>query len=233
MILLKICSFLLTIVFFYAAKKLNKKKPGMLFSPAIVAPAGLILLLLLTDIPYQAYNEGTSVLSEMMGVVTVAFAVPLYRNWSVLMAHRRMIIYSLATGSLIAIVAGVSTTMLLGLGKAAAISVIPRSITLPVAVSVSEAIGGMPTMTAVFGMLTSFAGVFLAPTIIKRLKLRQPVSIGLMYGMGAHALGMVKSFERGELEGSSSTLAVIAGAIITVIWAFTLMPVITTWLVAV
>ena len=106
-----------------------------------------------------------------------------------------------------------------GLGKEAAISVIPRSITLPVAVSVSEAIGGMPTMTAVFGMLTSFAGVFLAPTIIKRLRLRHSVSIGLMYGMGAHALGMVKSFERGELEGSSSTLAVIAGAIITVIWA--------------
>jgi len=230
MILWKTCSFLLTIVFFYVAKRVNKRKPGMLLSPAILAPAGLILLLLLSDIPYQAYQEGTSAISEMMGVVTVAFAVPLYRNWSVLMAHRRMILLSLMTGSLIAIVAGVSTTMLLGLGKEAAISVIPRSITLPVAVSLSEAIGGIPTMTAVFGMLTSFAGVFLAPHIIKRMRLRHPVSIGLMYGMGAHALGMVKSFERGELEGSSSTLAVIAGAIITVIWAFMLMPVIMSWM---
>lgn len=230
MILWKTCSFLLTIVFFYVARRVNKKKPGMLFSPAILAPAGLILLLVLSDIPYEAYSEGTSAISEMMGVVTVAFAVPLYRNWSVLMTHRRMILLSLMTGSLIAIVAGVSTTMLLGLGKEAAISVIPRSITLPVAVSLSEAIGGIPTMTAVFGMLTSFAGVFLAPVIIKRMKLRHPVSIGLMYGMGAHALGMVKSFERGELEGSSSTLAVIAGAIITVIWAFMLMPVIMSWM---
>lgn len=230
MILWKTCSFLLTIVFFYVAKRVNKRKPGMLLSPAILAPAGLILLLLLSDIPYQAYQEGTSAISEMMGVVTVAFAVPLYRNWSVLMAHRRMILLSLMTGSLIAIVAGVSTTMLLGLGKEAAISVIPRSITLPVAVSLSEAIGGIPTMTAVFGMLTSFAGVFLAPHIIKRMRLRHPVSIGLMYGMGAHALGMVKSFERGELECSSSTLAVIAGAIITVIWAFMLMPVIMSWM---
>ncbi|OUQ89750.1 holin [Brevibacillus brevis] len=230
MILWKTSSVLLTLVYFYAAKRFNKKRPSLLFSPAILAPIGLILFLLFAGIPYQVYSEATSLISEMMSVVTVAFAIPLYRNWSVLMAHRRMILTSLATGSLIAIIAGVSTTMLVGLGKEAAISVIPRSITLPIAMSVTEAIGGMPTMTAVFGMLTSFAGVFLAPTIIKRMRLRHPVSIGLMYGMGAHALGMVKAFERGETEGSSATLAVIAGAMITVVWAFTLLPVIMSWL---
>lgn len=230
MILWKTSSVLLTIVFFYAAKRFNQKRPSLLFSPAIVAPVGLIIVLLVTGIPYQVYSEATSFLSEMMSVVTVAFAVPLYRNWSILMAHRRMILTSLATGSLIAIIAGISTTMLVGLGKEAVLSVIPRSITLPIALSVSDAIGGLPTMTAVFGMLTSFAGVFLAPLIIKRMRLRHPVSIGLMYGMGAHALGMVKAFERGEAEGSSATLAVIAGAMITVVWAFILLPVIMTWL---
>lgn len=212
------------------AKRINKKRPSLLFSPAVLAPAAMIVFLLLAGIPYAAYSEATSWISELMGVVTVAFAVPLYRNWSILMAHKRMILQSLAAGSLIAIIAGVSTAMLVGLGKAAAISVIPRSITLPIALSVSDAIGGMPAMTAVFGMLTSFAGVFLAPWIIKKMKLRHPVSIGLMYGMGAHMLGMVKAFERGDTEGSSATLAVIAGAMITVVWAFTLLPLILSWL---
>lgn len=212
------------------AKQINKKRPSLLFSPAVLAPAAMIVFLLLAGIPYAAYSEATSWISELMGVVTVAFAVPLYRNWSILMAHKRMILQSLAAGSLIAIIAGVSTAMLVGLGKAAAISVIPRSITLPIALSVSDAIGGMPAMTAVFGMLTSFAGVFLAPWIIKKMKLRHPVSIGLMYGMGAHMLGMVKAFERGDTEGSSATLAVIAGAMITVVWAFTLLPLILSWL---
>lgn len=229
MILLKTCSVLLTILFFYAAKRLNKKRPSLLFSPAVLAPAAMIVFLLVAGVPYVEYSQATSWISEMMGVVTVAFAVPLYRNWAILMAHRRMILLSLATGSLIAILAGVSTAMLVGLGQSAAISVIPRSITLPIALSVSEAIGGMPAMTAVFGMLTSFAGVFLAPWVIKRMKLRHPVSIGLMYGMGAHMLGMVKAFERGDTEGSSATLAVIAGAMITGVWAFTLMPLIMSW----
>ena len=230
MILWKTCSVVLTILFFYMAKQINKKRPSLLFSPAVLAPAAMIVFLLLAGIPYAAYSEATSWISELMGVVTVAFAVPLYRNWSILMAHKRMILQSLAAGSLIAIIAGVSTAMLVGLGKAAAISVIPRSITLPIALSVSDAIGGMPAMTAVFGMLTSFAGVFLAPWIIKKMTLRHPVSIGLMYGMGAHMLGMVKAFERGDTEGSSATLAVIAGAMITVVWAFTLLPLILSWL---
>jgi putative effector of murein hydrolase len=211
-ILWKTCSILLTVLFFIAAKKINQKKPGLLFSPALVAPAGIIIVLLATGVPYQTYSEGSSVLNEMLGVVTVAFAIPLYRNWSILVAHGRVILLSLLTGSLIAVIAGVS--------------VIPRSITLPIAVGLSESIGGIPTMTAVFVMLTSFAGVFWGPRIIKRMNLRHPVSIGLMYGMGAHALGMVKAFERGDLEGSSSTLAVIAGAVITVVWAFVLLPMI-------
>jgi predicted murein hydrolase (TIGR00659 family) len=226
----KICSILVTILFFVAAKQLNRKKPILLFSPAIVAPLGIMVLLLVSGISFQEYQAGTELLSEMLGVVTVAFAIPLYRNWGILMSHWRMIVSSLATGALIAIMAGVSTAMLLGLGKEAAISVIPRSITLPIAVGLSESIGGIPSLTALFVMLTSFAGVFWGPTLIKHLKLRHPVSIGLMYGMGAHVLGMAKALEQGDLEGSSATLAVIAGAVMTVVWAFILLPVILTWM---
>lgn len=230
MILWKVCSFLLTVILFLAAKRINRKRPGLLFSPAVLVPIALIMILAITGVPYQVYSEGTAILNEMLGAVTVAFAIPLYRNWPILMAHWRMIVSSLAIGSLISVIAGVSTTMLLGLGKAAAISVIPRTITLPIAVSLSEAIGGMPAMTAVFVMLTSFTGVFMGPVIIKRMKLFHPVSIGLMYGMGAHALGMVKSFERGELEGSSSTLALITGAVMTVVWTYVLLPVLQSWM---
>jgi predicted murein hydrolase (TIGR00659 family) len=229
-ILWKMCSLPLTVFFYWISKRLNRRKPGLLFSPAVLTPAAVIAVLAVSGLPYEAYSEGTSCLNEMLGVVTVAFAVPLYRNWSILAANWRIIVWSLAAGSLISILAGVSTAMLAGLGETAAISVIPRSITMPIAVGLSEAIGGVPSLTAVFVMLTSFAGVFMAPAIIKRCALRQPVSIGLMYGMGAHVLGMVKAFERGDLEGSCSTLAVIAGALITVVWAFLLLPAIQTWL---
>ncbi|MDT3416437.1 LrgB family protein [Brevibacillus aydinogluensis] len=230
MIAWSVCSLPLTVLFYWLSKRINRRRPGLLFSPAVLTPAAVIGVLAVSGLPYEVYIENASILHEMLGVVTVAFAVPLYRNWPILAANWQIIILSLAAGSLVSIIAGVSTTMLVGLGETAAISVIPRSVTMPIAVGLSQAIGGVPSLTAVFCMLTSYAGVFMAPVIIKRCALNRPESIGLMYGMGAHVLGMVKAFERGDLAGSSSTLAVIAGALISVVWVFLLLPAIQMWL---
>ncbi|QQE73902.1 LrgB family protein [Brevibacillus composti] len=230
MILWKISSLAITVALYAAAKRIHAKKPGLLRSPAILAPLGIVLLTLVFQMPFDAYKASTSSLTGMLDVVTVAFAIPLYRNWPILAANWRLIVGSLALGSLTAVLAGVVGTVFLGLGAEAAISVIPRSITMPVAVNLSSALGGTPELTAAFVMLTSFAGVFLGPRIIKRMRLRHPLAIGLMYGMGAHALGMVKAFEQGDLEGGSATLAVIAGALITVVWAYLFFPAVQSWL---
>jgi putative effector of murein hydrolase len=229
-ILWKTCSVAVTLALYWGAKRISAKKAGLLFSPAILAPLGIVLLVLLFDLPFARYKEATSFFADMLDVVTVAFAIPLYRNWPILAANWRMIVGSLALGSLSAVLAGVVSTFFLGLGSEAAVSVIPRSITMPVAVNLSKALGGEPVLTAAFVMLTSFAGVFLGPKIIKRMRLQHPLAVGLMYGMGAHALGMVKAFERGDVEGSSATLAVIAGAMITVVWAYVFFPVVQSWL---
>ncbi|USG64896.1 LrgB family protein [Brevibacillus ruminantium] len=226
----KIGSIAGTIALYWGAKWVNAKKPGLLFSPAILAPLGIALIVVLFGLPFEPYKEATSIFSSMLDVVTVTFAIPLYRNWPILAANWRMIIGSLALGSLSSILAGVVGTYFLGLGSEAAISMIPRSITMPVAINLSQALGGIPELTAAFVMLTSFVGVFLAPKLIKTMRLKHPLAIGLMYGMGAHVLGMVKAFERGDLEGSSATLAVIAGAMMTVVWAYVFFPAVQSWL---
>ncbi|WP_028403266.1 LrgB family protein [Ectobacillus panaciterrae] len=228
--LLKSFSFIITLVIYWYTKKMNQRKSGLLFSPIVLTPLAMIVLLIIIKLPYEDYAKVTYPLNEMLNVVTVAFAIPLYRNWSILAANWRIILFSLAVGSLVAVVAGVLTTYWLGLGSISVISVIPRSITTPIAVNLSESIGGIPALTAVFVMMTSFAGVYLGPKIIKLFSIQHPLVIGMMYGMGAHALGTVKAFEIGDVEGSSSSLANIVGAIITVVWAFTLTPVIKAWM---
>ncbi|ASK63773.1 holin [Virgibacillus phasianinus] len=230
MMLLKIVSLILTMVIYSYAKKINKRKPGLLFSPIILTPLAMILFLLIINLSYKDYASITIPFNEMLNVVTVAFAIPLYRNWSILAANWRIILYSLSVGSFIAILAGVLTTFWIGLGSNSVISIIPRSITTPIAVSLSESIGGIPTLTAVFVMLTSFSGVYLGPKIAKFFSIDHPLAIGMMYGMGAHALGTVKAFEYGDVEGAGSSLSNVVGAMITVIWAFTLTPLIVKWM---
>jgi len=229
-ILLKTCSVLLTVLAYWGAKQINRRKPGLLFSPAVLGSFSLMGILVWSGLPYQVYREGTSLFQEMLGIVTVAFAVPLHRNWPILRANWRVIVFSLTVGSAVGVLAGVATTMLLGLGPEAALSVIPRSITLPIAIALSESLQGVTSLTAVFVMLTSFAGVFLGPKIIRHFSVRHPLAIGMMYGLGAHALGTVKAFEHGDLEGTCSSLSLIVGAVSTVVWALTLMPVIQVWI---
>ncbi|WP_106498380.1 LrgB family protein [Lentibacillus sp. Marseille-P4043] len=227
----KIFYLIITVLFYFLAKKINRKKPGLLFSPIILTPVMLIVLLLVLDLPYEDYANGTFPLNELLDVVTVALAIPLYRNWSFIAKNWRVILFSLSAGSLIAVVSGVLTTYWLEMGQDYVISIIPRIVTIPVAVSLSESIGGIPTITVLFSMMTCFVGVFLGPHIIKRFSIKHPLSIGMMYGLGAQALGTAKAFKTGELEGTASSVSYILTAIITVVWALILTPVINAFLV--
>ncbi|MGG0657497.1 LrgB family protein [Rummeliibacillus pycnus] len=228
--LLKLFSVVITVFIYLMAKKINKKLPGLLFSPIIITPFVMIIFLLLIHLPYEEYVKATSVFNAMLNVVTVAFAIPLYRNWNVLASNWRIILFSLMVGSLVAIVAGVLTSYFLGMGLRSEISIIPRSITMPIAVNLSKSFGGIPTLTAIFVIITSFVGVYLGPKLIKLFSFKHPLVIGMMYGMGANVLGAKKAFESGDLAGSSATLSTIIGAVMTVLWAFLLTPVILNFL---
>lgn len=222
----KILLLIITVLIYFIAKKVNRKKPGLLFSPIILTPTVLIILLLIMDIPYATYEKGALPLNEMLNVVTVALAVPLYRNWSFLMANWRVILGSLIAGSLIAVVTGVLTTYWFSLGKGYVLSVIPRIVTIPIGVNLSQAIGGIPTLTVLLAMLTCFAGVFMAPYIQKHFSIKHPLSVGMIYGFGAQALGTATAFKIGEKEGTTSSVSYILTAILTVVWALILTPVI-------
>ncbi|MFJ7684952.1 LrgB family protein [Peribacillus butanolivorans] len=220
----KIFYVIITVLFYFLAKKINRKKPGLLFSPIILTPVMLIVLLLIMDIPYKEYANGTFPLNKLLDVVTVALAIPLYRNWSFLAKNWRVIVCSLAAGSLIAVVSSILCTYLLAMGKDYMLSIIPRIVTIPIAVSLSESIGGTPAITVLFSMLTCFVGVFIGPAIMKHFSIKHPLSIGMMYGLGAQALGTAKAFKIGEKAGTISSVSYILTAIFTVIWALILTP---------
>lgn len=215
---------MITVFFYFLAKKINRKIPGLLFSPIVLTPAMIIILLLIMNIPYDKYAAGTSPFNSMLEVITVALAIPLYRNWSFLVKNWRVIISSLAAGSLLAVITGILSTYWLAMGETYILSVIPRIVTIPIAVSLSESIGGIPALTVLFSMLTCFAGVFMGPTIMKKFAIKHPLSVGMMYGLGAQALGTAEAFKIGEKQGTTSSISFILTAIFTVVWALILTP---------
>ncbi|TCS93495.1 LrgB family protein [Hazenella coriacea] len=211
---------LVTIVIYMICKKIYQKKPRIWLSPILVVPILLVGMLLLFHIPYASYESGTQWLQQLLGPATVAFAIPMYKYANLLKKHRKVIILSVGFGSLLAIISTFLFAKGLGIHSEIITSLIPRSITTPIAIHVSQAIKGIPTMTAVFVIMTGMMGTVMGTWIIRLGRIRHPLAKGIMFGMGAHGTGTSKAFELGDVEGTFSSLAMIVAAGITIGWVY-------------
>ena len=220
-----IVSFFITVLLYVAAKRCYQKQPKMYLSPLLTVPLLIVIILLLADISYDTYYDGTRWLSMMLQPATIAFAVPLYRYQDILKQHACEIIVSVLFGSMIAILSSVLIAELLQINPQLVGSLIPRSVTTPIAMDISLISGGVPSITAVFVLITGLLGSVLGPMVIRFLKINNEIARGILFGVSAHAVGTAKAFEFSPTTGTVSILAMIIAAIISVCAVPLLMPV--------
>lgn len=220
-----VISLLGTIATFYACKALYQKFQKEWLTPILITPLVIIIVLLVTGTSYASYNAGANILSNLLGPATVAFAVPIYKNVQLLKKHAFEIIVSIAVGSAVAIASSYMIALVVGLNNELVHSLVPRSVTTPIAMDISNMIGGSPTLTAVFVMTTGILASLLAPIVMRLCQFKKPSARGLMLGMGAHGTGTSKAFEMGELEGTFASLAMIVAALISIVLSTTFFPV--------
>lgn len=209
-------SFIITIVLYSGAKICYKRKPKIYLSPLVTTPIFIVALLVFANIPYDTYNSGAKWLSFMLQPATIGFAVPLYKYRATLKKHAAEIILSVLFGSIIAILSSAWLAELLSVNNELTDSLIPRSVTTPIAMDVSAMLGGIPSATAVFVIITGLLGSLLGPFVIRLFKIENEIARGVLFGTGAHAVGTSKAFEFSSATGTISSLAMILAAIITV-----------------
>ncbi|MCD7035179.1 LrgB family protein [Metabacillus sp. GX 13764] len=214
-----------TYLVYLAAKRLNRQFKKIWTHPLILCPLALICLLMLFKLPASDYMASSALLTDMLGPATAAFAIPIYKHRALIKQHAGIIISSVAAGSLAAIFSSYFMTLLIKANSEWILSVLPRSITTPIAIEVSKEIGGLPALTTVFVIITGIAGGVVGPMIIKWMSVRSPIARGLMFGMAAHGVGTSKALEYGELEGTFSSLSMITAGVMTLLWSYSLIPV--------
>ena len=96
-------------------------------------------------------------------------------------------------------------------------SLIPKSITTPMGISLTKTLNGVEAITVVSIILTGILGAIISPIVFKIGKINNPVAKGIALGTSAHALGTTKALEMGEVEGAMSGLSIGISGIITVI----------------
>ena len=214
-VLLTLFGLPLTVLIYMAAKKMYRQSGKVYLNPLLVTPVTIVIILTQIGLSYETYNQSASWLSDLLQPATVAFAVPLYKNFQTLKKHAAEILVSVVSGSVIAIVTSTMLAKWLDLSSPLISSLVPRSITTPIAMNVSEGIGGVPNMTAVFVIMTGLLGSMIGPSIMKVFRIKGDIARGILFGTSSHGTGTSKAFEFSTLSGTISSISMILAALFT------------------
>ncbi|MBP2301873.1 LrgB family protein [Azospirillum picis] len=208
-----------TIGFYVVAKRLYRWRPVPWLMPLLVTPAALILVALALHVSYRDYIRGTGWLIGLLGPATVAFALPIYEQRAVIRRHWPVLAVGMLAGSTTAFLTGWALSTLLGLDGALRLSLLPRSISTPFAMTVSGEIGGIPDLTAVFVVVTGVLGAVFGELLLAWLPVRTALARGALFGVGAHGAGTAKALEIGREEGSIAGLVMVLVGLLNVLAA--------------
>ncbi len=208
---------ILTILFFNIGIYIQKKTNKPIFNPLLIAILGIILFLSITKIPYESYKLGGDRINFFLGPVTIVLAVPLYKQFDLFKKYLLEILIGISCGVVVSFI----SIKLIGHFTNADVdiinSLIPKSITTPMGISLTKTLNGVEAITVVSIILTGILGAIISPIVFKFGKINHPVAKGIALGTSAHALGTTKALEIGEVEGAMSGLSIGISGIITVI----------------
>ena len=209
----------LTFGVFYAAKSIQRRLGWILFNPILVAIAIIIVFLLVADIPFETYHEGAKMIEFWLKPAVVALGVPLYLQLSSIKRQFLSILASQMMGCIAGIVSVVVISKLFGASDAVIMSLASKSVTTPIAMEVTQVLGGIPSLTAAIVVITGLIGAVIGFKTLSVGHVRNPMALGLSMGAASHALGTSAAMDRDQFVGAYASLGLTINGILTALVA--------------
>jgi len=208
----------LTLAAFVVASAIYRKaRMNPLLNPVLLSVIAIVSILYLTNTTYDTYFEGAQFVHFLLGPATVALAIPLYRQFDRVRKSALAILASLACGANMAAASAIFIAWVLGAQPVSIASLAPKSVTAPVAMAISDQLGGLPSLTAVMVILTGIVGAMLGPVVLNLLKVRDWTARGMAMGTASHGIGTARALQVNELAGAFAGLAMGLNALATTI----------------
>ena len=209
-----------TLAAYVAGKTVQRACGGSAFaSPvlaAIVIVAGVVLA---TGTDYKTYFDGARFINFLLGPATVALGIPLARNARLIRDNLYSVGLALLAGSFTSIVSGMALVWLVGGSRAVALSMAPKAVTTPIAVAVSEQIGGVPALTATLAILGGIIAAAVGQHTLRGLKVTDWRAHGLAAGLAGSAVAAAQVATRNELAAAFAALGIGLNGLLTAILA--------------
>lgn len=180
---------------FFGARRIAQKLNMPLLNPLLVSMVIIIPLLLALNIPYEHYFAGSSTLNSLLQPAVVALAFPLYEQIHQIRARWKSIITICFIGSVTAMVSGTVIALWMGATPQIAASILPKSVTTPIAMAVAQSIGGIPAISAVCVIFVGIVGAVFGHMLLNLMRISTKASRGLAMGTASHALGTARCAE--------------------------------------
>ncbi|MBM6592432.1 LrgB family protein [Microvirga pudoricolor] len=195
-------------------------------NPVLLSVAIVALVLWATGTAYPVYFEGAQFVHFLLGPATVALAIPLWDNRRIVLRSLVPMLAALVVGSLTAIVSAVVIAQAFDLPRTIVLSLAPKSVTAPVAMGITETLGGDPSLTAVLVLITGVIGSVIVTPLMNCLRIRDWRARGFSAGLASHGIGTARAFTVHPLAGTFAGIAMGLNALVTAL----LLPVALRWL---
>ena len=209
----------LTMMTFLAMRKIAQKLRYPIFNPLLLSILLIIPLLLLLNIPYERYRSGSQIIHQTLQIGVVSLAYPLYKQLPDIIRRWKVLLTICFLSSFIAMISGVAMVWILGGNNAIAASVLPKSVTTPIALVVSDETGGIAPIAAACVLFVGLLGAIFGHALLNVFHIKSKAARGLAVGSVAHVIGTSRCNEIDEEEGAFSSLALVLCGIFTALTA--------------
>ena len=206
-----------TVFAYWTSKQMHRRRPHWWNAPLVLAPVVLGSAVLLLHSDYRHYLSGTHWLVFFVGPATVAFAVPIYEQRELLRREWPALSIGILVGSLASMACAWMLASLLSIDGALRLSLLPRSVSTPFAMVISEEIGGVPNLTAAFTLVTGIVGTVCGERLLQVLPVASASASGALFGMGAHGAGVAQAHQIGRAEGSAAGVVMVIVGLVNVL----------------
>ncbi|MFT7089841.1 MAG: putative effector of murein hydrolase [Glaciecola sp.] len=211
---------IITVAIYFGASYLYKISKPLWFiqpvlHPLIVSTLLVILLQTFTHTSVSEYQEYTHLLSALLGPATVALAIPLYKQLSILMEMSWRVLVPISIAGMLSPLLSWTCLYLLDTPLNLQMTILVKSITTPLAMDAADAIGGIPSLAAIFVISTGIVGAICGPALFRIIGVNNQAAQGTALGAVAHAIGTARAISISEQCTAFATLALCVNGIAT------------------
>ena len=209
---------ILTLAAFQIGQVCQKKWKKPIFNPTLIGMVLVTAFVAISGMNPEGYTSGTKLIFWLMTPATISLAVPMYQQFQVLRKSLKAVLAGVCAGALSCILLIAAVSVLLGFDRSVMISLMPKSVTTAIGMSLSEMFGGMGGVTVAAIIVTGIGGNMLGPVLCKLFRVTDEVAQGVAFGTAAHVIGTAKANELSELTGAASSLSLVVAGLLTAVF---------------